>query len=837
MVNFKKLVAKKSTVDPSDLLKLFESLDRKTSHSTLRPAQIEALEALSSKRSDRDAVLKMPTGMGKSTVGLIYLQSHLAESGKPVVYLCPTVQLAHQVLKEASKLGIKAHEYPANQSAPHHECAAGKAVIVCSYDKLFNARSTFRRSDVNIVPHAIVLDDAHSGVEEVRDSFTLTLPTKEFKDSDHWGALLKVLGRAAAAHSKGAWEDIQQGVLGAIMEVPYWHWRNVVEDVRSVLSKLQQTGSLPFVWGNVEAVLRWCRCVVASTGIEIAPDISPVHACVAYDQCPHRLFMSATLADDSILVKELDCSTQASNTPVVAGAKAGMGERMVVAPSLVDRSLDRGWVLTMCEKLSKHFRVVALCDSERATKDWEQHGATVLLGPDVEKTVEGLRNGTIPFAAMAQRYDGIDLPDESCRVLVIDGLPLGQGLIDRYDSERLSSPGGVRNRIVYRIEQGMGRAVRSHADYAVVLLVGPELASFISRKEVLANMSADAKAQLELALELAQLVIDEGEKPQRAAVGLILKCLNRDEGWKDFYEERVRSQVIGAPNKPDEGAIQLANAERESAQAAFDGDPARGAALLDSALAKHWTGSDTGKAVLLQRLAALKFEVNSADGLALQAAAYQKNRQLLKPPTGVQTKLMDFGAASASGSVLKFYSGFTTVNGLIAAFETLRVKLQFGAPHGQFESALSALAQYIGAEGSRPEYDFNEGPDNLIEWGDLSLVIEAKNEAQWERLPKHDAAQLAHSVNWFRQQRKNALFVPVVVGPSALLEKGVVLPDDARIMTPDLLKAMLQAVSEFTVALGANAPSQWNEKDVRKLLTTYKLDGASIVRTFTRLPK
>jgi type I site-specific restriction endonuclease len=74
MVDFKKYGGRKRVVDVADPLKLFESLDVKTSHTTLRPAQIEAIQALAARRSERDHVLKMNTGAGKTTVALLYLR-------------------------------------------------------------------------------------------------------------------------------------------------------------------------------------------------------------------------------------------------------------------------------------------------------------------------------------------------------------------------------------------------------------------------------------------------------------------------------------------------------------------------------------------------------------------------------------------------------------------------------------------------------------------------------------------------------------------------------------------------------------------------------------------
>jgi len=79
-------------------------------------------------------------GNGKTTVALVYLHSHMTETGRPVAYLCPTTQIVEQVLREAEILGIKAVGYPDRQSLPDPEAAAGKSIIVCSYDRQERAK-------------------------------------------------------------------------------------------------------------------------------------------------------------------------------------------------------------------------------------------------------------------------------------------------------------------------------------------------------------------------------------------------------------------------------------------------------------------------------------------------------------------------------------------------------------------------------------------------------------------------------------------------------------------------------------------------------------------------
>jgi len=469
MVDFRKLIKTKVKKDVENLIELFNTLDRQTSHIELRTIQQEALRMLSDRRNEHDLILKLSTGTGKTTIGLLYLYSFMEELKRPVVYLCPTRQLTKQVQAESEKMGIKSVIYPHGETYPDSDGTAGKAIIICTYKKLFNAKTTFDRTDVMLRPCAFVLYDAHSGIEEIRASFTLSISG----DGLH-KELLNIFNESCRKYNYGTWHDVfEKGEFNALMEVPFWIWRPLLPEVERTISQFSEAGQYKFVIPYIRDVLRWCRCVIAGSGIEIIPDILPVHKSDAFFRAEHRLFMSATLADDSILVRELGCDLSAAKNPILPESDKGLGERMVLAPSLVDKDLNREWVMGLSLALSKQVRVVVLAQSEQKAKDWEKLGATIFMGDDVEQAVQELKkiDGDLKFAVFVQRYDGIDLPDSSCRVLVLDGMPFGEGLVDKFDSSLKSIAGGIRNRLIYRIEQGMGRAVRSHADYAVILVI------------------------------------------------------------------------------------------------------------------------------------------------------------------------------------------------------------------------------------------------------------------------------------------------------------------------------------------------------------------------------
>ena len=670
MVDFGKLVSKKQSLDAGNIMSLFNSLDRQASHTSLRGVQESIIAAIQARRKERDLVLKMSTGAGKTTVALLYLKSHATEMKRPGVYLCPTTQLVSQVIEEGAKLGIKASHYASGQQYPGAAAMSGQEIVVCTYNKLFNAKTTFDREDVLLKPVAIVMDDAHAGIEEVRDAFTLSI------DGDLHSSILKVLDAGCRPYMGAKWVNIMDGNPEEIVEIPYWIWKSVLDRVTEALSPTMDAEPFCFVWANLRDHLRWCRCVVSGTSTEIVPTIIPSNANRAYSTANHRLFMSGTLADDSVLVRELACDPIAAKKPIFSADDKGVGERMVLVPSLVHKDLNRNWVIQICKKLATRVNVVVLCPSEKAARQWEPAGAKVVLGNDVEPCVKELREGTTKFVAFAQRYDGIDLPDDACRILVLDGMPLGQGITDKHDSMMQGVPGGIRNRLIYRIEQGMGRAVRSNADYSVVILAGSDLANFIGNRDIVDRMNAATRAQVDLAIELANLAAQGIGSPKGAVGDMIVKCLNRDEGWKQLYNDRVRSVAQSYSITVDEKRINLAASEQSAAEAAMDNDPAKSVQLMEQAITS-FANDELEKGWLMQEEANYLFEIDPGKALEKQKFAHAKNRTTFTPPQGVVARPRDPGKFESISIVLEWFRSFANPNAAIAELQSLRSRLSY----------------------------------------------------------------------------------------------------------------------------------------------------------------
>lgn len=818
MVDFSKLVGKKQAIDVSNPIKLFDSLDRQSSHITLRPLQLEMLNKVYTQRNERDLVLKMSTGSGKTAVALLYLKSYMAESERPGVYLCPNVQLVNQVINEASKLGIKADHYAAGDPHPGALGMSGQAVIVCTYQKLFNAITTFDRDDVLLRPIAIVVDDAHAGIEKIRDAYTLRLEKGEIHES-----IMKVFGTGFKKYMPSKWGSILNEDPEEFLEVPYWMWKPALDAVYETLSKYMDDEPFCFVWPYLQDKLRWCRCIISGSGTEIVPEIIPIDTTRAFREADHRIFMSGTLADDSLLVRELACEPDAARKPIISPNDSGIGERMILVPTLVNKELSRDWVMELCGKLvTRNVNVVVLSNSEKLAREWETYGAKFTMGVEVDLCVNDLRTGSVRFAAFAQRYDGIDLPDNACRVLVIDGMPYGQGITDKYDSRKLGIPGGVRNRLIYRIEQGMGRAVRSHADYAVVILSGPELANFIANREVVEFMNPVTRAQIELAMELAALAADEVETtPRNALTYMLIKCLNRDEGWKQLYNDRVRSIVATSVAEVSEKYIGLATAERQAAQAAMARNSAEASDIIERSI-DDFAETEAEKGWLMQKSANYSYETNPGKALEEQRFAYDKNNSTFCPPEGVVVRPADTDRLKSSDIVLDWFKTFKHPNGAIAELQTLRTRLSYDATPKSLEQAIMDLARPMGAIGTRPDDSTGIGPDDLWLWPQVSLVIEVKNERD-VNLPKRDSGQLHNSLQWFQDNYPTRNAVPVIVAKVTSADKQANFPQGVRILTPNKMSELLDNLDAFVSALITKDAIFSSSQELATLQSTFGL--------------
>jgi superfamily II DNA or RNA helicase len=187
---FKKPSAQTAVPDSPD--RLFRDLPRRK-HASLFDHQGQVLRTyVAEAATASDVALQLPTGSGKTLVGLLLAEWRRRKNHERVIYLCPTRQLVTQVVGEASsKYGLTVEPFlgQIRSYSPDAKAAYENAdrVAVTTYSSLFNTNPFFDD------PEVIVVDDAHASENYIADLWTVRIRRFEEKDETLFRAVAGVL--------------------------------------------------------------------------------------------------------------------------------------------------------------------------------------------------------------------------------------------------------------------------------------------------------------------------------------------------------------------------------------------------------------------------------------------------------------------------------------------------------------------------------------------------------------------------------------------------------------------------------------------------------------------
>ena len=167
MVDFKKKLQKAQVAKATDPKEIYATLDRTgAAGPTLRPSQQVVLDDwYQNHKTDRDVIIKLHTGEGKTLVGLLLLQSKINMGEGPCLYIAPNRQLAQQVIKDADKFGIKYEIIPQDTNMLPIDFKSGKRLLITYVQKVFNGKTIFGLDRQSTEVKTILLDDSHACIE------------------------------------------------------------------------------------------------------------------------------------------------------------------------------------------------------------------------------------------------------------------------------------------------------------------------------------------------------------------------------------------------------------------------------------------------------------------------------------------------------------------------------------------------------------------------------------------------------------------------------------------------------------------------------------------------
>lgn len=784
-----------SAIDPKQLFRVLP----KPAGSPFRfphDIQTEVWDKWFDRRNEPDLVLKMNTGSGKTVIGLLILKSSLNEGKGPAVYLVPDKQLLAQVGKTADELGIQWTDDPRDQIFRQSQ-----AVLITTVHAMYNGKSKFglRGSSTRPIPvGTVVIDDAHACIPIIEGQFSLTIPS----DSPQYQELLALFGEALKLQSMAGHTAISAGEGTHAVPVPYWEWQAKHDAVYRILNTFagdpQQNQEAQFDWPMIQEHLKLCEVAFSPKQIEVRlpyPDLAVVPS---YVQASRRIYMTATLADDSILTTHMAVAPECVTNPIVPASASDLGDRIILTPIETSRSITKEEVLQSAQTWARSHNVVVIVPSRYRAQDWARVTSEIHDASTIEQAVQRLNAGHVGLVVLIARYDGVDLPGDACRILILDGLPERYSPLELVEAAALGGTEAMNVRQVQRIEQGMGRGVRSTDDYCAVVLLDPRLIERLYDANAKQQLSPATRAQYELSNTFAA---DGRGKPMSFFDQAIEGFLARDPQWVNASKRAISGVAYDSVSAVPPEVI----AERAAFDQAVAGRPLDAGTTLQTIY--DGVPDYQLRGWLKQRGASYINVVDPETARTLQANARIDSNYILKTPTQVTARRLSASADQAAAAAQYMSDSYSTMRnfelGVEALLRDLTPTTETGS-HKRFEAAFEKLGFILGFDSYRPDKETGRGPDNL--WAMSAgrhWVVEAKSEATSATIKRDYLGQLSHSADWFEAAYPSPSLtqIPVIIHPSRTPNWDATPRQGARVMTFDRLAELRDAVQGFAAAL------------------------------------
>lgn len=111
--------------------------------------------------------------------------------------------------------------------------------------------------------------------------------------------------------------------------LPYWAWQHHVEEAFKIISS---SDSDKFVWPLIQDQLKLCDIAFTLTELEIRLPLPDLSAVPSFAQAARRIYMTATLADDSILTTHMNVNPCCVTAPIISASASDLGDRIILTP-------------------------------------------------------------------------------------------------------------------------------------------------------------------------------------------------------------------------------------------------------------------------------------------------------------------------------------------------------------------------------------------------------------------------------------------------------------------------------------------------------------------------
>lgn len=285
----------------------------------------------------------------------------------------------------------------------------------------------------------------------------------------------------------------------------------------------------------------------------------------------------------------------------------------------------------------------------------------------MEDTITALRSNLLTSpVAFANRYNGIDLPGDACRLLIISGIPRTMSEQQKLLSKKMYRSRLYARSIAQKIEQAIGRGTRGSGDYCVVVFYGHDLCDWVRDRKHLQYFTPATRAQIECGYE----IMNQIDSAEELSV-LIDQGASNDKEFALYLSEAVAEKVQEYGSNP-------LTIDSESFS------------IIERRSFELWRSGDTHEAVKH----ILHYAESNSEDFATRGIATQLAAQFLYTSGDIEKALyLQNMAHSLNNALVKSNSNFQTTDSLASEYTFTRQDNQAGLPQSQFDVFISHASE------------------------------------------------------------------------------------------------------------------------------------------------
>ena len=758
-----------------------------------------------------DVLISLNTGSGKTLVGLLIAQSFINQGHQKVVYVCNDNSLVEQAEKEAVRLfGQNSFSVHTGKRKEIDLFEQGKGFCITNYDTLFNGLSYYKKEHK---PEVILFDDAHVAGTKVRSQFTLSI-----KRAEHSDLYQKICSRFLKdfvqekrdLYYKGITEGTEKGI--AYIH-PSWIMREEKQLEQIIFQHIRdnQKSKLIFAFENLKSKISKCAIFVSESSIEIAPSYLPTLCLPYFKTSVKRIYLTASVDSELDAIR---CFGKKAKL-VTTETKQGLGDRLFIFSKSQEHTLK---ILESVRKDNLKFLITtpSFVDAEKWNRFGEPVRDPALYNQKLQEFKDYTSQDSLKAWFLINRYDGMDFPGSTCRLMVIDGEPSGTTLLQKFVSQEIGDSCFKAEQMATRFTQLFGRIIRGDNDFGVFIIEN-NVKNWLLNERNQSLLPSLIKRQIKISIEISSILNREDDAQKSAE--LIDAFIQRETDLISFYaskmEEEVNTDHDNQTKTDNSNLIDIAESESLFAEHLWNDDYQDAINSLTSTLSSAeeydskvagWNNLSLG--ACFEKLGdRKKANIHYSEGRRRVDAQKIPRIDLIESDNRIPERLRDLEQKSKYD------------------LHTIEAKLKELNPKesNPYEEQVRFLGELLGYASSRPEKQFGKGPDNL--WldhiGKKALLFELKTGYSiGDTLAKSAIGQVTQHNTWFKDESGYNSYQ--VLG-CIILMPDIVLASEAS-PTDDIKKLLIESyrnwVEEFI-------------SEVKKSLTEANYDYGSILNEYS----